>query len=73
MDGAYKFGLEFNFGRILENSPILDFASGLAIRMWRCGKDVEKLEKGGKSLGVEMWRSGRGILRFLLGEKNKVF
>jgi hypothetical protein len=32
------------------------FALGLAIRVLRCGKDVEKWVKGGKSLGGEMLR-----------------
>jgi hypothetical protein len=40
------------------------FALGLAIRMLRCGKDVEKWEKGGENLGVEMWKSRRGMWVF---------
>lgn len=33
---------------------------GLAIRMWECGKGVEKWVKGRKRLGVGKWRSKCG-------------
>ena len=56
LDWAYNVELVSNFGRIVEKRPILDFATGLAIK---CG-DVEKC--------VGKWRIGRD----LLGEKVKV-